>query len=224
MTPLHVLRVFCDDGGRWGNPLGVVLDGAAVAPDRRQAVAAELAFSETVFVDDAECGALRIFTPTAEIDFPGHPLVGTAWLLAREGHPVELLRLRAGEAPVRRDGELTFIAGRPEWAPPFEHVQLDSPAEVEALSGPPAGHGLAALWAWEDESAGIVRSRVFPVALGIDEDEATGSAAVRLAGLLGRDLTIRQGRGSIIRVHPRGDGLVEIGGRVELDEVRNLPT
>jgi predicted PhzF superfamily epimerase YddE/YHI9 len=65
-----------------------------------------------------------------------------------------------------------------------------------------------------------VRTRVFPVDLGIDEDEATGAAAVRLGGLLGRDLEIRQGRGSVIHVRPRPDGLVEIGGRVALDRGR----
>ena len=42
MTELHVLRVFIGPDGRGGNPLGVFLDGAAIPPDRRQAVAAEL--------------------------------------------------------------------------------------------------------------------------------------------------------------------------------------
>jgi predicted PhzF superfamily epimerase YddE/YHI9 len=37
-----------------------------------------------VFVDDAERGEMRIFTPAVELPFAGHPVVGTAWLLARE--------------------------------------------------------------------------------------------------------------------------------------------
>jgi predicted PhzF superfamily epimerase YddE/YHI9 len=220
---LHVLRVFCDGSGRAGNPLGVVLDGAAVPAERRQEMAARLGFSETVFVDDWARGEVRMFTPGAEVAFVGHPLVGTAWLLASKGRPVDVLRPPAGEVPVRRDGQLVFIAGRPEWAPPFEHLQVGSVADVDALSGPPEGHGLAAVWAWEDKAAGLVRARVFPVALGIEEDEATGAAAVRLGGLLRRPLVIRQGRGSLLRVHPLPDGLVEVGGRVELDEVRELP-
>jgi predicted PhzF superfamily epimerase YddE/YHI9 len=220
---LHVLRVFCDGSGRAGNPLGVVLDGAAVPAERRQEMAARLGFSETVFVDDAERGAVRIFTPGAEVAFAGHPSVGTAWLLAREGRPVSVLRPPAGDVPVRRDGDVVHIAGRPEWAPEFEFTQLDSVAAVEALDGPPAGHDMAAVWAWEDEAAGRVRARVFPVALGIEEDEATGAAAVRLGGMLSRELTIRQGRGSVLLVHPRAAGMVEVGGRVALDEVRELP-
>jgi predicted PhzF superfamily epimerase YddE/YHI9 len=214
-----VLRVFVGDGGRCGNPLGVVLDGAAVPEERRQPLAAELGFSETVFVDDAERGRIRIFTPGAELGFAGHPCVGTAWLL-----PGDSLEPPAGEVPVRRDGELTWIAGRPEWAPPFEHIQLAWPDEVDRLDGPPPGKDLAAVWAWQDESLGRVRTRVFAAALGIDEDEATGAAAVRLGALLRRELEIHQGEGSVIHVHPREDGMVEIGGRVVLDEVRELPS
>jgi predicted PhzF superfamily epimerase YddE/YHI9 len=213
---LQVLRVFVDDAGRHGNPLGVVLNGASVPPARRQSLAAELGFSETVFVDDPDRGAIRIFTPAAEVAFAGHPSVGTAWLLR-----CDTLRPPAGEVPVRRDGELTWIAGRPEWAPPFEHTELGSPADVDDVSLPAAG--LAAYWAWEDEPAGAVRARVFPVALGIDEDEATGAAAVRLGALLGRELTIRQGRGSLIHARPREDGMVEVGGRVVRDSRRELP-
>jgi hypothetical protein len=42
---------------------------------------------------------------------------------------------------------------------------------------------------------------------------------VRLGALLGRELTIRQGQGSLIHVRPREDGTVEVGGRVVLDNV-----
>jgi predicted PhzF superfamily epimerase YddE/YHI9 len=220
MERLHVLRVFAGEDGAGGNPLGVFLEGARVPAGDRQGIAAELGFSETVFVDDRAYGEVQIFTPATELPFAGHPLVGTAWLLGREDVPPEVLRAPAGEVPVRREGELTFVAGRPEWAPEFEHVELGSPAEVDALDGPPGGGDVEAAWAWEDEDAGRVRARVFPVRYGIDEDEATGAAALLLAARLGRALEIRQGRGSLIRAAPREDGWVEIGGRTELGEVR----
>src|SRR5919106_5282199 len=117
MPQLHLLRVFCATDGSHGNPLAVFLDGSEVRSGRRQAVAAELGFSETVFVDDAERGEVRIFTPAVELDFAGHPLVGTAWLLAEEGPRVSVLRPPAGEVPVRYEDDLTSISGRPEWAP-----------------------------------------------------------------------------------------------------------
>ena len=220
MPRLHVLRVFVGDGGAGGNPLGVFLDGAQVAEGERQGIAADLGFSETVFVEDPEQGRLRIFTPKEELPFAGHPLVGTAWLLTSEGLDVPTLRPPAGEVPVRVEDGVTFISGRPEWAPPYEHIELASPAEVEALAGPPNGQDLAGVWAWEDERAGYVRARVFPIRSGIDEDEATGAHAVRLAARLARTIIIRQGKGSLIFADPQPDGTVEIGGRTELVEVR----
>jgi predicted PhzF superfamily epimerase YddE/YHI9 len=216
-----VLRVFVGEDGTGGNPLGVFLEGRGIPEPDRQGVAADLGFSETVFVDDAERGGLRIFTPGTELPFAGHPLVGTAWLLAEEGVGVPVLRPPAGEVPVRFEGDLAFISGRPEWAPDFEHIQLESPAEVDALTGPPEGHDLAGVWAWEDEAEGRVRARVFPVRLGIEEDEATGAYAVRLAALLGRGVEIRQGTGSVILASPKDDGAVEIGGRTEQVGVRD---
>lgn len=216
MPQLHLLRVFCAGDGSHGNPLGVFLDGSEVPPERRQAVAADLGLSETVFVDDAERGEVRIFTPAVELDFAGHPAVGTAWLL----NGVRALRTLAGELPVTLEGDVVFVAAHPDWGPPHELEQLSSPEEVEALDGPPLGHDLVAAWAWMDEPAGIMRVRVFPVRIGIAEDEATGSAATKLCAHAGRPIEIRQGRGSRILARPGDDGFVEIGGLSAIDEVR----
>jgi predicted PhzF superfamily epimerase YddE/YHI9 len=217
MSRLHLLRVFCAEDGSGGNPLGVFLDGSEVPEERRQEVAADLGLSETVFVDDAATGEVRIFTPEEELDFAGHPSVGTAWLLG----DVEALRTLAGEVRVRREGEDVFVTARPEWGPPHELIQFDSPADVDALDGAPAGHDFAAVWAWIDEEAGTLRARVFPVGIGIAEDEATGSAATKLCAHARRRIEIRQGRGSRIHARPAEDGFVEIGGRSALDEERD---
>jgi predicted PhzF superfamily epimerase YddE/YHI9 len=217
MATLHLLRVFCSEDGSGGNPLGVFLEGGEVPPERRQAVAAALGLSEIVFVDDAERGEIRIFTPTMELDFAGHPTVGAAWLLER----AEVLRAPAGELAIRRDGETVYVAARPEWGPPWEFAELASPDEVDALDGPPRGHDLTTAWAWIDEAAGTIRARAFPVRIGIAEDEATGSAATKLCAQLGRAIDIRQGRGSRILARPREGALVEIGGRSVLDAVRD---
>ncbi|MFJ4185886.1 PhzF family phenazine biosynthesis protein [Kitasatospora sp. NPDC089509] len=210
MTDHEVLRVFCGPDGRHGNELGVVRDGAAL-PDRadRQAFARELGFSETVFVDDPERGEIDIYAPSVRLPFAGHPCVGAAWLLG-----VERLVTAAGVVAVRRDGGLTRITARPEWAPPRTLRQYGSPAEVDGLAVPPPGEWVYA-WAWQDEAAGTVRARAFPGrGDGIDEDEATGAAALLLAARLGRALTVTQGRGSQLLAGPRPGGLVEVGGRV----------
>jgi predicted PhzF superfamily epimerase YddE/YHI9 len=218
---LDVLRVFCARDGSGGNPLGVFLDGPAIPEERRQPIARDLGFAETVFVDDLERAELRILTPEVELPLAGHPLVGTAWLLRERGHEPAVLRPPAGEVGVRFDAELTAITGRPEWGPPFELRQLGSPAEVDALERAPDGYGLVDAWAWIDEDAGLVRSRVFVPEAGVEEDEATGSAAMRLCAELGREIEIRQGVGSVIYARPLADGTAEISGRVAVERAED---
>jgi predicted PhzF superfamily epimerase YddE/YHI9 len=216
MPQLDVLRVFVADDGSAGNPLGVFLEGADVPLDARQAVAADLGYSETVFVDDLASGTLQIFTPGSELPFAGHPLVGTSWLLREHGCPVDALRPPAGEVPTWVEDGRTWIRGRPEWLPGAVSEQLESAAAVDAHDG--AGDGY--FWAWEDEGAGRVRSRFFAAQFGIPEDPATGSAAVTLAAHVARPITIRQGGGSILHARPGPDGTGEAGGLVMHDEQR----
>lgn len=214
MPAYHLLNVFTDEAGAHGNPLGVFLDGSAVASADRQAVATELGYSETVFVDDSARGEMRIHTPASELPLAGHPVVGTAWLIARELGSCEMLRPPAGEVPTWQDGDVRWVRARPEWAPRIELLELGSPQEVEALEEGPAPYGFVDCWAWIDEGAGIVRSRVFVPEEGIPEDEATGAAALRLCAQIGRPIEIRQGRGSVLYARPGEDGTVELGGRV----------
>ncbi|KWT59794.1 phenazine biosynthesis protein PhzC/PhzF [Streptomyces albus subsp. albus] len=214
---LHVVRVFCGPDGRGGNPLGVIRDGAAV-PDQaaRRAFAAELGFSETVFIDDADSGRLDIHTPSVRLPFAGHPLVGTAWLLRHLGRPVDVLRPSAGAVPVEYDGEdVVWVRGRPEWSAGRRTQEYATPADVDALDGPPPCEGPLYVWAWRDRAAGTVRARYFPRrGDGIVEDEATGAAALTLTHELGRALDIRQGTGSRIRTRPYPDGTIALGGSV----------
>jgi predicted PhzF superfamily epimerase YddE/YHI9 len=219
MVQVQVLRVFIDEQGRYGNPLGVVLDPTGLGQDDRQAIATRLGYSETVFVEDPVTARLQIFTPASELPFAGHPLVGVSWLLAREnGAPLHELRpvLLAKPVPTFAVDGTTWVRGSVSDAPPWEHVQLDGAAEVEAVDPPPAG-GIwqkTQIWAWDDEAAGTVRARTFAQAFGVVEDEACGSATLMLAAMVGRNLTVRHGRGSVVLARPTGPGTVEIGGRV----------
>jgi predicted PhzF superfamily epimerase YddE/YHI9 len=222
MPELHVLRVFCDAEWSFGNPLGVFLDGAEVPEERRQGVATELGFSETVFVDDAAAGRIRIFTPGFELGFAGHPSVGTAWLLGKEREPVDVLCPPAGEVTVRVDGGKTFVSARPEWGPPWKLYELQDSLAVEEAPGLPDDEQVGCIWAWVDEAEGTVRSRCFSYDDNIGEDEATGSAAIVMAAALDRPIEILQGRGSRLDARPLGDGFAEVGGRVTLDEVREF--
>jgi trans-2,3-dihydro-3-hydroxyanthranilate isomerase len=72
-----------------GNPLAVVLNADGLNGEQMQAIAGEFNLAETTFVlppdDPAHTAKVRIFTPKAEMPFAGHPNVGTAHVLAKEG-------------------------------------------------------------------------------------------------------------------------------------------
>jgi trans-2,3-dihydro-3-hydroxyanthranilate isomerase len=87
-----------------GNQLAVFTDARGVPEEMLQPLARELNFSETVFVYPAQSDGharIRIFTPMAELPFAGHPVLGTAFVLAG---PLQLLEIRletgAGVVPV----------------------------------------------------------------------------------------------------------------------------
>jgi predicted PhzF superfamily epimerase YddE/YHI9 len=218
-----VLRVFTDSAGNFGNPLGVV-EATAVAPEDRQALAAQLGYSETIFVELPGSGSTtaqaRIFTPAAELPFAGHPTVGASWWLKSMGTPVNTLQVPAGLVQIDYDGNLTGVNARAEWAPEFAIHDLDSVDELAAADPEDYPDDVEHyLWAWVDKSAGALRSRAFAANLGIPEDEATGSAAVRMTDYLSRDLAITQGKGSQIETRWSPEGWVRIAGRVVNDGV-----
>ena len=172
---LHVLRVFVGDGGAAGTLWGSSWTGGGAGRRAPGGRGGPRLLRDGVREDPGQ-GRLRIFTPKEEFPFAGHPLVGTAgsWR-------AKALRFRRASARRRGSrqgrGRHHFISGRPEWAPPFEHVELGSSAEVEALVGPPTatisrGVGL------EDEEAGYVRARCFR-AVGYRGGRGDGAHAVR---------------------------------------------
>jgi trans-2,3-dihydro-3-hydroxyanthranilate isomerase len=88
--------VFTDEKFK-GNPVAVVLDAEGLSTSQLPAIAAEFAYSETTFVlpprDPANTAWVRIFTPSREIPFAGHPNIGTAFVLAA--------RAASSQAPLR---------------------------------------------------------------------------------------------------------------------------
>ena len=92
-----------------GNQLAVFTDARELPEERLQPLARELNLSETVYVYPGEQGGhakIRIFTPTTEVPFAGHPTLGTAFVL---GGPLQLEEIRletgGGVIPVRLERE-----------------------------------------------------------------------------------------------------------------------
>jgi len=112
---------------------------------------------------------------------------------------------------VWRENGLEWLYAPSGWSPNTQHRQLSNPAGLEALREAPPDEPVQ-VWAWLDEPAGLVRARMFAPSEGKPEDEACGSASMVLATRLGRELTIVHGKGSVIHVRPRSQG-VHLGGR-----------
>src|SRR5687768_3512068 len=106
MSELHVLRVYTTPASAHGNRQGVFMHGGAAPEAQRPAVAADLSFSETAFLDNAERAEFLIFTPTLVLPFAGHPSVGAAWLIRDNQGKIAVLRPPAGDLRVRYEAEL----------------------------------------------------------------------------------------------------------------------
>jgi len=122
-----------------GNQLAVFTDAREISEERLQLLAREINFSETVFVYPAAGDGharMRIFTPILELPFAGHPVLGTAFVLAG---PLQLEELwfetGAGVVPVRleRDGSRIVFGWMRQPAFPFE--PYDRVEELLAVLG-----------------------------------------------------------------------------------------
>lgn len=116
----YLLDVFTDQPFT-GNPLAVFLDAEEFETSTMQALANELKLAETVFLSAATGPnhyPMRIFTPTRELPFAGHPTVGTAYLLAKlklvNYDQALVLQPPIGELTISYDqGRATFITAQP---------------------------------------------------------------------------------------------------------------
>lgn len=100
-----------------GNPLAVVPEATGLPEADLQRIAREFNYSETTFVyppaDPAHTAKVRIFTPTSEVKFAGHPVIGTAVALAGLGYPATMvLELGIGPLPCAVAGNKAMFTTR----------------------------------------------------------------------------------------------------------------
>jgi len=152
MTPVplayRLVNVFAESPLA-GNPLCVFEDGGALDDATMQALALQFNLSETTFIlpSTRASARVRIFTPTFEMPFAGHPTLGSAHVvraLAGGGNDVTL-EMRAGIIPVAADGDRwTLSANAPTWRTPAA-----SSAELATMLGLDA-HDIGAQPLWVD--------------------------------------------------------------------------
>jgi trans-2,3-dihydro-3-hydroxyanthranilate isomerase len=136
-----VVDVFTEVAFR-GNPLAVFPDASALSDDEMQTLARELNLSETSFILPAvkpgHAARVRIFTPNSEMEFAGHPTIGTAYVLSALGRiPPDatsfVLEENIGPVPIRLERRADpFLA----WlqTPPIRfEASYDRDACAEAL-------------------------------------------------------------------------------------------
>ena len=148
MLPFHIYDAFTD------NPLPIIEAPNAITPAQMQILARQFNLPETIFVqrprDPAHTARVRIFFPTAEISFAGHPTLGCAIHLALKDAPAGdfttniVLEEEAGLVPVtitRRDGRIhgTFTA---PVLPERHAAELPVDLIAQALDLSPAAIGL----------------------------------------------------------------------------------
>jgi len=131
----RIVNVFAEER-LGGNPLAVVEDGRALDDATMQAIALQFNLSETTFVlppTGSATARVRIFTPTFEMPFAGHPTLGTAHVvreIKEAGDRVEL-EMRAGIIPVEARGDVwTLSANAPKHRAPAA-----SPADLAGMLG-----------------------------------------------------------------------------------------
>jgi trans-2,3-dihydro-3-hydroxyanthranilate isomerase len=118
-----------------GNPLAVFEDARGLDAATMQAIALQFNLSETTFVlpSDNATATVRIYTPSFEMPFAGHPTLGTAHVvraLAEAGDDISL-EMRAGVIPVRADGDVWTLTANA----PLHRSPAASRAELAAMLG-----------------------------------------------------------------------------------------
>ena len=233
----HIVDVFSSTPFG-GNQLAILPDAAGISAEGMQKIAREFNFGETTFVlpknDPANTCRVRIFSPRTELDFAGHPSVGTACALVMKQHvrlsdPIRLIleenigpvtvdvtqRNRGFHGALTLSGKIEAPTGAPSPADlaavlsiepsevsqsffagvgvPMCFAQLNSNEAVDRATINRAAWTATLSRAWSPHlfffagnlrDCGKLYARVWAPALGVEEDNATGSACAALVGAM----------------------------------------
>jgi trans-2,3-dihydro-3-hydroxyanthranilate isomerase len=123
-----------------GNPLAVVFDCEGLDTSAMQSIAREFNLSETVFVlppeDPGHAACVRIFVPTRELPFAGHPTVGSAVAIAskRQFAAVSAFVLEEKVGNIACKVDISDAAGRADFELPRLPERINTPIDVPRLA------------------------------------------------------------------------------------------
>jgi trans-2,3-dihydro-3-hydroxyanthranilate isomerase len=127
--PFYIVDVFAEKKYA-GNQLAVFLEAENLSTDEMQQIAREINFAESTFITKLEPqnnrAAIRIFTPEKEMQFAGHPIIGTSWVLMNKvikNNPQNLkLYVAIGQIPIQQIGDLVWLqAAQPQFFDTFSN-------------------------------------------------------------------------------------------------------
>ena len=130
--PFYIVDVFADKKYA-GNQLAVFMDAENLSTEQMQQMAREMNFAESTFVtklDKANNKAeIRIFTPAHEMQFAGHPIIGTSWVLMNkifENSPNEIkLEVPIGPIAINKTEDLIWLkAAQPKFWDTFSKIDF----------------------------------------------------------------------------------------------------
>ena len=125
--PFYIVDVFAEKKYS-GNQLAVFTGAGILNTEEMQKIAREINFAESTFItklDNENCVAeIRIFTPEHEMQFAGHPIIGTSWVLMNrifENQPKKInLSVPIGVIPIFQSGDLVWLqAAQPQFLDTF---------------------------------------------------------------------------------------------------------
>ncbi|WP_348798991.1 PhzF family phenazine biosynthesis protein [Flavobacterium adhaerens] len=121
--PFYIVDVFAEKKYA-GNQLAVFLEATKLSSEQMQQIACEMNFAESTFVTSIQpksnSASIRIFTVEKEMQFAGHPVLGTSWVLMNkiiESRPHDFkLMVPVGPIPIKQSGDVVWLqAAQPQF-------------------------------------------------------------------------------------------------------------
>ena len=154
MIDLYEAKVFSNENGAHGDKHGIIIDEERkINSAKRQSIAANLGYAETVFINDIDKADVSFFAQTGEISFAGTPALAVARMLEHLSgkQPASLVSM-GNTIPLTFKGNAIWVDANVSIMPPWHHIQLKSASDVEKFDPAEAKkleHTM--VWAWSDE-------------------------------------------------------------------------